>query len=178
MALNFGQIFVIDETTNTNLSFIDLILDFLFADTTTTKTHNIIFQMGLTNSDNELIDLQTLPIETKLKYDTSRLIKKYNCPLPLYINMCFSKETLFEIIPSNKIVPDHPTIPIGNIDFETESTKIYGSISKEKIIFGVWKLKTQPNSYLIGWDSEIIPKDFLLYLLNWIFVKNTIKNGL
>ena len=63
----------------------------------------------------------------------------------------------------------------SNIIFDSNSTIIYGF--DEEIKFGIWKLSSSTNSctkFLIGWDNKLIEKDFLLYLLKWIFIE--VKN--
>lgn len=163
MALEFGYIYVINKTHPR--SFIDNFLQ-IFTSSSNENFNEIIFEIGTNYQDKEFIDLTKYQINSE--YNSLRLISKYNVHLPLYIDLGLLK-TFYEIKPSAK--PFHPDS--SNIIFDSACTITYGKI--DDIKFGIWKLNKSNDKfkkYLIGWDKTVIPKDLLMYLVHWIFVKN------
>ena len=177
MVLNYGYINLIDKTPESDL--LSNIFQIFTLDPNPNKDNiEVIFEFN-----DQIVDLKTCVIDKTYK---TTYIAKYNSTMPLYISYDSYRKTLFEIDPSNlllpcsstlasskEMLPSHPSVLYSNINWESDKTKIYGHLNKKEIGFGIWKLKNSTSKYqkyLIGWDPETISQDLLYFLLVIIFV--------
>lgn len=162
----FGYINIIEEKKSRS------IFDYFFESNQSNKLSKykpkIIFEFGTSYSDSDLIELNTYPIDKQ--YDSLRLITKYDSFVPLYISNLtgitwFRRELIdkkFNIVFPFEI----------NIDSQTENKYSCSYYSLDGFVFGIWKLHGNKNRYLVGWNNNEINREFLLYLVHWIFIKN------
>lgn len=160
--IQFGYINLIEK--NDQSSYIDMLSNFFTANEIINKT-KIIFEINTSYSDSELIELNTVIVSNE--FNSLGFTKKYMSNAPLYISSTNSQTWFRSTNPSN------PIFPIGiSIDDNPECKNSCKFDSSNDFVFGIWKLQNTKNRYLIGWDKEKISREFLLYLLHWIFVKN------
>lgn len=172
--VEFGYINVIESKTKI-LSFIDGIMSifcisYLDVDDVV-EPNKVIFELP----GQQLIELNSYTIDKK--YDSLKLSRGYYYSVPLYIGIS-DIDAWFQIDKEDQIVM--PDYPIGtNIDPTSTckySRQYKTGYSSGLFVFGIWKLKGS-SRFLIGWDEEKISRDLLLYLLNWIFIKNNTNNA-
>jgi hypothetical protein len=167
--VEFGYINIIEPEPK-SLSFIDGIISGIikcyFDIEDVVEPNKVIFA----SSNSELIELNSYAIDTK--YDSLQLYSSFRSRTPLYMQIS-DIDAWFQINAQDKIViPDYPIGTIIDPNTECEYSRQYKSgYSSDKFVFGIWKLKGTTR-FLIGWDEEKISCDLLLYLLNWIFIKN------
>ena len=171
--MQFGYINLINNPCTD--TWFDSIIQVFNSDLKPIKQKNtVILELGSLLENKELIELNNYPIDKK--YESIKLSKKFNSCTPLYIVNNFNK-TYFQINKEDNI--EILVYPIGtNIDCKKcKYSCAYKSTDDLEVIFGIWRLQESNSNltkFLVSWNTEKISKDFLLYLLKWIFVENSI----
>jgi hypothetical protein len=173
--VEFGYINIIEPKPK-SLSFIDGIISGIikcYLDIEdVVEPNKVIFELGSGSgySNSKVIELNSYVIDTK--YDSLNLYCSFRSRTPLYMRIS-NIDTWYQINAQDKIViPEYPIGTMIDPNTECEYSRQYKSgYSSDKFVFGIWKLKGSTR-FLIGWDEEKISCDLLLYLLNWIFIKN------
>ncbi len=143
-------VYIINNQTESFFSFVSEIFN------QRPSSNTIILELG-----SQMIELTDMT-----KYETKDyklgLTKKYNKLIPLYLD--------FKAIPSiNSIyfLLDKP-------EFNSDPYTCEYADSNSNPMFTIKEVKTNKShsKYQVSWNEKIIERDLLIYLLEWIFVKN------
>jgi hypothetical protein len=125
-----------------------------------------IFNIG-SDTITVILELESTMIElssvTKIKDFELNITKKYGKQIPLYLDF-------------KKISNQHNIYFLSekSFDYNDLYTCEYVDSKTSNPVFKIEKLQfnKQHSKYKIGYNSNIINQDLLVYLLEWIFVKN------